>query len=69
MKIRWFFEGDSGVKYGILLATQTHTQELLVRKVPGWLLLSRQIHLKIQIGESIETPAHFIVNAGSPAMM
>jgi hypothetical protein len=32
MKIRWFFEGDSGVKYGILLSTQTHTQELLVRK-------------------------------------
>ena len=32
MKIRGFFEGDSGVKYGILLATQTHTQELLVRK-------------------------------------
>src|SRR5260370_42136221 len=32
MKIHWFFEGDSGVKYGILLATQTHSQELLVRK-------------------------------------
>ena len=32
MKIRWFFEGDSGVKYGILLSTQTHSQRFLARK-------------------------------------
>jgi hypothetical protein len=32
MKIRWFFEGDSGVKYGILVATQTHSLRFLARK-------------------------------------